>query len=142
MGPLGQGLASATATACCLTAVSTSVLVGRRGDDRIAVRAPSFTAWLSVAYTKIRRPKSTMPNNRRMRMGAISANSTIPCERCLSRGRRIESLISVATDRHMRVGDDVDRIAQHALQKTRRETEAHDQDHVHVGALVAVVGRR
>src|SRR2546430_7908947 len=49
IGPLGHGFASETSTACCLTAVSTSPLVGRSADARIALRAPSFTAWLIVA---------------------------------------------------------------------------------------------
>ena len=49
IGPLGHGFASETSTACCLTAVSTSLLVGRSADARIALRAPSFTAWLIVA---------------------------------------------------------------------------------------------
>src|SRR5712692_12074147 len=82
-----------------------------------------------------------MPNSRMSRIGAIRANSTIPCERCMSRGGRSGLLMSVATDRHMRVANDMDRVAEHALEKARREAEAHDEDDVHVGTLVAVVGR-
>src|SRR5256885_5544731 len=90
----------------------------------------------------MRRPKSTMPNNRIRRIGAMSANSTIPCELCRLGSRRFTVLKSVAAYRHMRVRDDVDRVAKHALEKSRCESEAHDENHIHVGALVAVVGRR
>jgi hypothetical protein len=48
IGPFGHGLASDTSTACCFTAVSTSLFVGSRADARIEVRAPSLTAWFSV----------------------------------------------------------------------------------------------
>src|SRR5437879_7069470 len=47
-GPFGQGLASDTSTACCFTEVSTSAFVGSWAEARIAVRAPSLTAWFSV----------------------------------------------------------------------------------------------
>src|SRR5439155_22739720 len=91
----------------------------------------------------MRRPKSTIPNSRMMRIGAISENSTIACDRwgssrqCLNR-----SAISVTAHRHMRVRDDVDRVAEDARQHAGGKAEAHDQDHVHVRAPVAgIYGR-
>src|SRR5579864_5204935 len=85
------------------------------------------------------RPKSTIPKSSTSRTGATMANSTIDCERWPTRLSR--SHISVTTDRHVRVGHDADRVAERTLQHARDESEAHDQDHVHVGALVAVVER-
>src|SRR5260370_17780607 len=80
------------------------------------------------------RPKSTTPNRSRSSTGATRANSTMPCERWLS--------TSVAPNRHVSVGHQVNRAAQHSLEKPGDKAEAHDQDHVHVGAPVAGVGWR
>src|SRR5256712_5553519 len=89
------------------------------------------------------RPKSTIPNSRTMRIGAISENSTIPCDRCGSRRQAASSSrTSVTADRHVRVRDDVDRVAEDALHEARGEPKAHDKNHVYVGAFETVIGRR
>src|SRR5206468_10303309 len=88
------------------------------------------------------RPKSTIPNSRTMRIGAISENSTIPCDRFGSRRQAASSSrTSVTADRHVRVRVDVDRVAEYALPETRGEPKAHDKNHVHVGAVRTVIGR-
>src|SRR5579864_7579582 len=78
------------------------------------------------------RPKSTIPNRSNKRTGATIANSTIDCERW-PRG----PVISVTTHGHVRVGHDVDRAAKQPVQKSRSKAEAHQQNDVHVGRVVA-----
>src|SRR6266496_4786850 len=78
-----------------------------------------------------------MPNSSSSRTGAISANSTIDCERCERR-----SGISITADGHVGVRHDVHRVAEHALHEPGDEAKAHDEDDVHVDAFQAVVVRR
>src|ERR1043165_8728116 len=88
-------------------------------------------------------PKSTIAKMRTTRIGAIRQNSTIACERCRSCcGLAVEAAISVAANCHVRVGHDVDRVAEEPRHEARYEPEVHDEDDVHVGALEAVVGGR
>src|SRR5467141_1498006 len=84
------------------------------------------------------RPKSTIPKRRRSNSGATIANSTTDCERCRPPFVRT-STISVAADCHVRVRNHVDRVAQHALHESRRETEVDDEDDVYIRAPIADV---
>src|SRR5215472_7107887 len=72
-----------------------------------------------------------MPNSSMRSTGATIANSTMAWDRC--------ARISVASDRHVRVGHDMDGVAEYPVHETRDEPKAHDEDHVHVAALVGVV---
>src|SRR5207302_10630342 len=88
------------------------------------------------------RPKSMTPNRSRSRTGATIANSTIDCDRWLAIRSASTLPTSVAADRHVGVGHDVDRVAEQAGQKSRDKAQAQRTDGVDVGALVAgVVGR-
>src|SRR5206468_11778395 len=77
------------------------------------------------------------PKIRSSRIGATIANSTMACERW-------PSLIpmSVAADRHVGVGDDVDRAGDDAGHEPAGKAVRHDEDHVHAQPLVGAVRRR
>src|SRR5439155_25217367 len=85
------------------------------------------------------RPKSMTPNRSRSRTGATIANSTIDCDRWLAIRSASTLPTSVAADRHVSVGTDVDRVAEQAGQKSRDKAQAQHKDDVDVRALVAVV---
>src|SRR5207253_8124287 len=85
------------------------------------------------------RPKSMTPNRSRSRTGATIANSTIDCDRWLAIRSASTLPTSVAADRHVGVGHDVDRVAEQAGQKSRDKAQAQHKDDVDVRALVAVV---
>src|SRR5438093_10534110 len=77
------------------------------------------------------------PKIRSSRIGATIANSTMACERW-------PSLIpmSVAADRHVGAGDDVERAADDAGHEPAGKAVRHDENHVHGQPLVGVVRRR
>src|SRR5260370_11157311 len=87
------------------------------------------------------RPKSTITKMRSSSSGATMANSTIDCERWARTCALTFTATSEAADEHVSVDREMDRVAQDTLHEPRRESKAHDQDHVDVLALEAVVSR-
>src|SRR5438270_10631682 len=81
------------------------------------------------------------PNSNSSRTGAMIANSTIDCDCWPVHASEEHLCTSVAAHDHVRVGNDVNRAAQQALEEPRHETKAHDENYIYVRALVAAVGR-
>src|SRR5260370_25523808 len=82
-----------------------------------------------------------MPKMRSRSSGATIANSTIDWERWLRTNLVIWRSKLEAADAPGGVDRDGYRVAQHSLHEAGRESEAHDNHHVDVLALEAVVRR-